>query len=87
VPRIYVTATATRHRLDRAAMGYAELKRRVDPRNDYVAVRLGDTTTDALVLERAGATSRLPAHIFLRVRDVMRQRFRSPQPRPVARSG
>src|SRR3954454_3248756 len=62
-------------------MGYAELKRRIDPRNDYVAVRLGDTNEQTRwVLDRAGADEPvfLP-HVFLRVRDVMRERF------PVAR--
>src|SRR5437764_709636 len=64
-----------------AAIGYAELKRRIDPRNEYVAVRLGDVNEQTRwVLERAGAEEPefLP-HVFLRVRDVMRQRF------PVAR--
>src|SRR3954463_7492817 len=57
-----------------AAIGYAELKRRLDPRHDYVPVRLGDVNAQtAWVLERAGAQEPefLP-HIMLRVRDVMR---------------
>jgi manganese-dependent inorganic pyrophosphatase len=60
-----------------AAIGYAELKRRVDPQNDYVPVRLGEINDQTRwVLERSGAPEPefLP-HIFLRVRDVMRHRF------------
>jgi manganese-dependent inorganic pyrophosphatase len=83
VPRIYVTG----HRNPdtdsiAAAIGYAELKRRIDPRNEYIAVRLGDTNDQTRwVLDRAGADEPdfLP-HVFLRVRDVMRERF------PVARN-
>ena len=80
--RIYVTG----HRnpdLDSiaSAIGYAELKSRLDANNDYVPVRLGDVNAQtAWALERSGAT--LPAamnHVFLRVRDVMRESF------PVAR--
>src|SRR5690349_13411600 len=60
-----------------AAIGYAELKRRLDPRNDYVPVRLGEINDQTRwVLERAGAAE--PAflpHVFLRVRDVMREEF------------
>jgi manganese-dependent inorganic pyrophosphatase len=60
-----------------AAIGYAELKRRVDPRNDYVAKRLGELNDQTRwVLERAGADEPefLP-HVYLRVRDVMRHEF------------
>src|SRR6185503_126758 len=60
-----------------AAFGYAELKRRVDPRNEYVASRLGEVNEQtSWVLERAGipAPDFLP-HIYLRVRDVMRHEF------------
>src|SRR6476619_2854246 len=39
-----------------AAIGYAELKARLDPRNDYVPVRLGPLNAQTRwVLERAGA--------------------------------
>src|SRR3954447_19971133 len=58
-------------------MGYAELKRRIDPRNEYTPVRLGDLNEQTRwVLERADAREPdfLP-HVFLRVRDVMRHRF------------
>src|SRR5215208_1264620 len=60
-----------------AAIGYAELKGRVDPNNEYVPVRLGDVNEQtAWVLDRAGADEPvfLP-HIMLRVRDVMRHEF------------
>ena len=80
--RIYVTG----HRnpdLDSiaSAIGYAELKARVDAQNEYVPVRLGEVNAQTeWALRRSGAT--LPAamsHVFLRVRDVMRESF------PVAR--
>src|SRR4051794_29581353 len=78
VARIYVTG----HRNPdtdsvAAAIGYAELKRRVDPRNQYVPVRLGDVNEQTRwVLDRAEAPEPefLP-HVFLRVGDVMRHRF------------
>jgi manganese-dependent inorganic pyrophosphatase len=64
-----------------SAIGYAELKQRLDPGNEYTAVRLGELNAQTgWVLERSGA--RAPdflAHVMLRVRDVMRKRF------PVAR--
>src|SRR4026209_2063147 len=74
VPTIYVTG----HRNPdtdsiAAALGYAELKRRLDPRHQYVPVRLGDLNAQTRwVLERSGAPEPefLP-HIMLRVRDVM----------------
>src|SRR5919201_4537706 len=58
-----------------SAVGYAELKRRVDPRNEYVPVRLGELNAQTRwVLERSGAPEPefLP-HVLLRVRDVMNQ--------------
>jgi manganese-dependent inorganic pyrophosphatase len=80
--RIYVTG----HRnpdLDSiaSAIGYAELKNRVDAGNEYVAVRLGEVNAQtAWALERSGALPPEPmGHVFLRVRDVMRETF------PVAR--
>jgi manganese-dependent inorganic pyrophosphatase len=73
-----------------SAIGYAELKRRVDPRHDYVPVRLGDLNAQtAWVLERAGAQEPeyLP-HILLRVRDVMRDSFpRASHREPIRRVG
>ncbi|WCB92941.1 Cobalt-dependent inorganic pyrophosphatase [Baekduia alba] len=60
-----------------AAIGYAELRGRLDPENTYVPVRLGDINSQTRwVLDRAGAAEPmfLP-HIMLRVRDVMQQDF------------
>jgi manganese-dependent inorganic pyrophosphatase len=91
VARVYVTG----HRNPdtdsiAAAIGYAELKRRLDPRNDYVAVRLGDVNAQtAWVLQRAGALEPeyLP-HIMLRASDVMRESFPSASHRePIRRVG
>ncbi len=64
-----------------SAIGYAELKRRLDLGNDYVAVRLGEPNPQSSwLLERSGAQEPEPLpHVFLRVRDVMRESF------PVAR--
>ncbi len=60
-----------------SAIGYAELKRRLDSRNEYVPVRLGALNDQTRwVLERAGAPEpRLLRHVLLRVGDVMRTRF------------
>jgi manganese-dependent inorganic pyrophosphatase len=78
VPRIYVTG----HRNPdtdaiAAAIGMAELKRRLDPGNEYVPVRLGDLNAQTTwVLERAEArVPELLPHIMLRVCDVMRTDF------------
>ena len=78
VARIYVTG----HRNPdtdsiASAVGYAELKGRLDPRNEYVAVRLGEFNEQTRwVLERSGAPApQLLPHVMLRVRDVMRERF------------
>jgi manganese-dependent inorganic pyrophosphatase len=64
-----------------AAIGYAELKGRLDPRNRYVPVRLGDPNPQtAWLIKQSGA--QLPEflpHVLLRVCDVMRDTF------PVAR--
>jgi manganese-dependent inorganic pyrophosphatase len=66
-----------------SAIGYAELKRRLDPSNEYVPVRLGEVSAQTRwVLERSGATEpEFLAHVKLRVCDVMREGF------PVARQG
>jgi manganese-dependent inorganic pyrophosphatase len=60
-----------------SAIGYAELKRRLDPRSDYVPVRLGELNAQTRwVLERSGAAEpELLPHVMLRVLDVMRERF------------
>ncbi len=60
-----------------SAIGYAELKGRIDPGTQYVPVRLGELNTQTRwALERSGATAPeyLP-HVFLRVCDVMRTDF------------
>ncbi len=64
-----------------AAIGYAELKGRLDPNNDYVPVRLGASNPQTTwVLERSGASEpEFLAHVMLRVSDVMQPDF------PVAR--
>ncbi|MCB0881759.1 MAG: putative manganese-dependent inorganic diphosphatase [Thermoleophilia bacterium] len=57
-----------------AAIGYAELKQRLNPDDTYVPVRLGvvNTQTD-WALEKSGAPEpMLLDHIMLRARDVMR---------------
>ncbi len=60
-----------------SAIGYAELKRRLDPNQEYVPVRLGKLNAQTRwVLER----SELPEpeflpHILLRARDVMQTEF------------
>jgi manganese-dependent inorganic pyrophosphatase len=90
IPRVYVCG----HRNPdtdsiAAAIGYAELKNRLDPSSEYVPVRLGDANAQTeWLIRRSGA--RLPdflAHARLRVRDVMRTEFptanRSDPVRPV----
>ena len=60
-----------------AAIGYAELKGRVDPKTEYQPVRLGEVNSQTRwALERSGAAEpdHLP-HVFLRVCDVMRTEF------------
>jgi manganese-dependent inorganic pyrophosphatase len=56
-----------------SALGYAELKRRLDLGNEYVPVRLGECNTQTRwVLERAGAPEpEFLAHAMLRAGDVM----------------
>jgi manganese-dependent inorganic pyrophosphatase len=74
VPVIYVTG----HRNPdtdsiAAAIGYAELKRRLDLRNEYVPVRLGEVNAQTRwLLERSEAPEpELLPHVMLRVCDVM----------------
>src|SRR6202020_1995634 len=60
-----------------AAIGYAELKGRVDPNNRYVPVRLGECNHQTRwLLQRSGGTEprHLP-HVLLRARDVMDEAF------------
>ena len=60
-----------------AAIGYAELRRRLDPETEYVPVRLGEVNAQTRwVLDRAEVVEpRLLPHVLLRVRDVMQERF------------
>jgi manganese-dependent inorganic pyrophosphatase len=60
-----------------SAIGYAELKGRLDPNNEYVAARLGDLNSQTRwLLERAGAREpRYLAHVMLRAADVMQKNF------------
>src|SRR5438270_4832365 len=78
VPPIYVTG----HRNPdtdsiASAIGYAELKRRLDRSNEYVPVRLGGCNAQTRwLLERGGATEpELLPHVLLRACDVMRTSF------------
>jgi manganese-dependent inorganic pyrophosphatase len=60
-----------------SAIGYAELKGRLDPRNTYEPVRLGETnhqTRWLLARSDAPEPRHLP-HVLLRARDVMREQF------------
>ncbi len=78
MPTVYVTG----HRNPdtdsiASAIGYAELKGRLDPNNDYRAIRLGECNAQTKwVLERSGAPEPefLP-HVMLRACDVMRTGF------------
>ena len=78
MPPIYVTG----HRQPdtdsiASAIGYAELKGRLDPNNEYIPVRLGDLNTQtSWVLERSGApTPAFLPHVLLRACDIMRTSF------------
>jgi manganese-dependent inorganic pyrophosphatase len=78
VPLIYVTG----HRNPdtdsiASAIGYAELKRRLDPNSEYVPVRLGECNPQTRwVLERSGAPEpELLPHVMLRAADVMQTSF------------
>ncbi|MEA2213704.1 MAG: manganese-dependent inorganic pyrophosphatase, partial [Solirubrobacteraceae bacterium] len=60
-----------------AALGYAELRNRLDPDNEYLPVRLGDCNAQTTwLLDRSGAAAPefLP-HVMPRARDVMRAKF------------
>ncbi|MDQ6779098.1 MAG: putative manganese-dependent inorganic diphosphatase [Actinomycetota bacterium] len=60
-----------------SAIGYAELKGRLDSGNDYVPVRLGDLNAQTRwVLERSGTPEpTLLTHVMLRASDVMQTDF------------
>ncbi len=73
-----------------SAIGYAELKSRLDTNNEYVAVRLGDLNSQTRwLLERSGAPEpRYLSHVMLRAADVMQERFPiSRQDEPVREAG
>ena len=73
-----------------AAIGYAELKRRLDPRNEYVPVRLGELNAQTRwVLDRSRAPEpELLPHVLLRVGDVMLEGFPTVSHRePIRRVG
>ncbi len=73
-----------------AAIGYAELKNRVDVDNEYVPVRLGDCNPQTRwLLERSGASEPtfLP-HVMPRARDVMHTSFpTTSQDAPIREAG
>ena len=56
-----------------SAIGYAELKSRLDPANEYLPVRLGDLNPQtSWALERSGAPEpKFLPHVMLRASDVM----------------
>ncbi len=60
-----------------SAIGYAELKGRIDASSEYVPIRLGEVNAQtSWALEQSGAAEpELMNHVFLRVRDVMREEF------------
>src|SRR3954468_23183548 len=76
MPHIYVTG----HRNPdtdtiASAIGYAELKGRLEPDNVYAPARLGEVNTQTRwALEPSGAReAKLIKHIMLRVKDVMKR--------------
>ncbi|HEY1509057.1 MAG TPA: putative manganese-dependent inorganic diphosphatase [Solirubrobacteraceae bacterium] len=73
-----------------SAIGYAELRRRLDPNNDYVPVRLGDCNPQTRwLLQRSGAPEpRFIAHVLVRACDVMHTDFPiSGQDDPIREAG
>jgi manganese-dependent inorganic pyrophosphatase len=73
-----------------SAIGYAELKSRLDPNNEYIAVRLGDLNSQTrwLLARCAAPEPRYLAHVMLRAVDVMQQNFPiSRQDEPVREAG
>src|ERR1700761_4997523 len=60
-----------------SAIGYAELKDRLDTRNTYVAARLGECNAQTRwLLERSGARQpQFLPHVMVRACDVMQSRF------------
>ncbi len=77
-----------------SAIGYAELKGRLDSRNAYVPVRLGECNAQTRwLLERSGASQpQFLPHVMVRACDVMQPNFpvaraRGPHPRGRTRHG
>ena len=73
-----------------SAIGYAELKARLDPNNDYVPVRLGDLNSQTrwLLARSAAPEPRYLPHVMLRAADVMQENFPiSRQDEPVREAG
>src|SRR3954453_11152225 len=73
-----------------SAIGYAELKRRLDTRNDYVPVRLGELNAQTRWgVEQGGVPQpELLEHAMLRVEDVMVESFPSASDRaPIRQVG
>jgi manganese-dependent inorganic pyrophosphatase len=73
-----------------SAIGYAELKSRIDPRNRYVPVRLGECNAQTKwLLGRSGAPApRHLSHVMVRAGDVMQTSFPvSRQDEPVREAG
>jgi manganese-dependent inorganic pyrophosphatase len=60
-----------------SAIGYAELKRRLDTRNSYTAVRLGECNAQTRwLLERSGSPQpQFLPHVMVRACDVMQEHF------------
>jgi len=60
-----------------SAIGYAELKGRIDPGTDYIPVRLGECNAQTRwMLQRSGASEpELLPHVMLRASDVMQTSF------------
>ena len=60
-----------------SAIGYAELKNKLDADNEYIPIRLGKVNAQtAWAFERSEApVPQLFGHVFLRVSDVMREDF------------
>ncbi|MBV9424453.1 MAG: putative manganese-dependent inorganic diphosphatase [Solirubrobacterales bacterium] len=73
-----------------SAIGYTELKRRLDARDDYLAVRLGECNPQTRwLLERSGAPEpELLSHVLLRASDVMKLTFPlTRQDEPIRQAG
>jgi manganese-dependent inorganic pyrophosphatase len=73
-----------------SAIGYAELRNRLDSDNEYLPARLGDCNAQTTwLLQRSGAAEpAFLAHIMPRARDVMRARFPvSGQDEPIREAG